>query len=467
MPNRPSRNAAKPDVAIIGAGVIGLGIAWRLATQGASVAVFDRGAAGSGASHAAAGMLAACSEAEPGEEALIALGRESQARWPAFAAELGKASGIDVELRREGTLPLALTADDQARLNHQLAFQQKLGLPLSWISAAETRRREPHLAGKLAGAVWSPEDTQVDNRKLAAALRIAAERAGAVIHEHQAVTEIASKGGEVSGVVLADGTKVAADVVVLAAGAWSRAIAGLAPELRPPVRPIKGQMLALRMDPAAPLVSHVVWAPGAYLVPRVDGRLLVGATVEEKGFDATLTAGGLLTLLEAAWRAIPAVEELPIEETWVGHRPGSRDDAPILGPAPLGGLIYATGHYRNGVLDAGDRRCGRPNGARRRGRSGVSPVRDRTVHLDTGRRRRIAGGCHDTDRRCRDHPGERPGRAAGGRHPCGVAGGEGGRHRPARHRGRAQRRGGSARRLAADEAAAGRQCRDRARAEGG
>jgi glycine oxidase len=154
----------------------------------------------------------------------------------------------------------------------------------------------------------------------------------------------------VSGVVRADGTKVAADVVVLAAGAWSRAIAGLAPELRPPVRPIKGQMLALRMDPAAPLVNHVVWAPGAYLVPRLDGRLLVGATVEEKGFDGSLTAGGLLTLLEAAWRAIPAVEELPIEETWVGHRPGSRDDAPILGPAPLGGLVYATGHYRNGIL---------------------------------------------------------------------------------------------------------------------
>jgi glycine oxidase len=116
------------------------------------------------------------------------------------------------------------------------------------------------------------------------------------------------------------------------------------------VRPIKGQMLALRMNPATPLLNHVVWAPGAYLVPRRDGRLLVGATVEEKGYDASLTAGGILTLLEAAWRAVPAVEELPIEEMWVGHRPGSRDDAPILGPAPLGGLIYATGHHRNGIL---------------------------------------------------------------------------------------------------------------------
>jgi glycine oxidase len=350
VPNRPARNVSKPNVAIIGAGVIGLGIAWRLAMRGVPVAVFDKGACGAGASHAAAGMLAACAEAEPGEEALVTLGRASQARWPAFAAELKQASGVDVGLRPEGTLVIALTSDDQARLSHQLVFQQKLGLPLQWITAAETRRREPHLAGKLAGAVFSPEDTQVDNRKLAAALRIAAEAAGAGISEHQAVKTISNDAGRVDGIVLADGRKVAADVVVLAAGAWSRSIEGLAPELRPPVRPIKGQMLALRMDPTAPLLTHVVWAPGAYLVPRLDGRLLVGATVEEKGYDTSLTAGGILTLLEAAWRVVPAVEELPIDEMWVGHRPGSRDDAPILGTGLIDGLIYATGHHRNGIL---------------------------------------------------------------------------------------------------------------------
>jgi glycine oxidase len=350
VPNRPARNVNKPNVAIIGAGVIGLGIAWRLALRGVPVAVFDKGASGAGASHAAAGMLAACAEAEPGEEALVTLGRASQARWPAFAAELKQASGVDVGLRSEGTLVVALTSDDQARLGHQLVFQQKLGLPLQWITAAETRRREPHLAGKLAGAVFSPEDTQVDNRKLAAALRIAAEAAGASISEHQAVKTISNDAGRVDGIVLADGRKVAADVVVLAAGAWSRSIDGLAPELRPPVRPIKGQMLALRMDPTAPLLTNVVWAPGAYLVPRLDGRLLVGATVEEKGYDTSLTAGGILTLLEAAWRVVPAVEELPIDEMWVGHRPGSRDDAPILGTGLIDGLIYATGHHRNGIL---------------------------------------------------------------------------------------------------------------------
>ena len=346
----PARSGPSPKVAIIGAGVIGLGIAWRLAAKGARVDVFDRGTAGSGASHAAAGMLAACCEAEPGEDALVALGRESQARWPAFAAELLKTSGIDVELRTEGTLVVALTADDQARLHHHLAHQKKLGLPLEWISAAETRRREPHLAGKLAGAVWSPEDHQVDNRKLAAGLRIAAEAAGATVHERTPVKEISFAGGRADGVVLGDGTKVPADVVVLAAGAWSRTIGGLTPELRPPVRPIKGQMLSLKMDAAAPLMTHVIWSPGVYMVPRNDGRLIVGATVEEKAFDMSLTAGGLLTLLEAAWRTIPAIEELPIDEMWVGHRPGSRDDAPIVGPGPAQGLIYATGHHRNGIL---------------------------------------------------------------------------------------------------------------------
>jgi len=339
----------RPSVAIIGAGVVGLGIAWRLAGR-ATVTVFDRGKAGSGASHAAAGMLAACCEAEPGEEALIALGRESQARWPAFAEELLRVSGIDVELRREGILHLALTADDQAEIAQRLEFQRQLYLPLEWLSAAATRAREPHLAGKIAGALFSPEDHQVDNRKLVQALRVAAEAAGATICEHRPVKEIVVQGGRAKGVLLQDETMAAADIVVLAAGAWSRGIAGLPPDRRPPVRPLKGQVLTLRMDAAAPLISHVVWAPGAYMVPRHDGRLIVGATVEEKGFDETMTAGGVLTLLEAAWRAVPAVEELPIEEMCVGHRPGSRDDAPILGRGPLDGLFYATGHHRNGIL---------------------------------------------------------------------------------------------------------------------
>jgi glycine oxidase len=342
--------AALPKVVIIGAGIVGLGAAWRLAQSGASVTVFDKGAAGSGASHAAAGMLGGCAEAEPGEEMLTRLGRASQALWPAFADELKTVSSIDVELRREGTLSVAITADERAKLQHHLSHQKTLDLPVAWFSAAEARAREPHLATSLQGAVSCPEDHQVDNRKLAQALLIAARVAGADVREHVAVESIATSDARATGVTLAGGDMFEADAVVLAAGAHSRGIAGLPAEARVPVRPIKGQMLALRMDPAAPLVRHVIRGAGVYLVPRLDGRLIVGATVEEKGFDSELTAGGILALLESAWRLMPGIEELPMGEAWVGHRPGSRDDAPILGGGPLPGLFYATGHHRNGVL---------------------------------------------------------------------------------------------------------------------
>lgn len=334
-------------VAIIGAGVIGLSIAWRLAQRGGRVTVFERDAVGQGASHAAAGMLAACAEVEPGEERLFALNRASQALWPDFAAELEHASGQSVDLRREGTLVVALTADDRARLSHHLSFQKSLGLALDWLNPAEVRRREPHLNPTLAGALFSPQDHQVDNRKVVAALRIAAGRAGVALHEQAPVARLVVEGGRATGVMV-EGEIHHADIVVLAAGAWSRAIEGLTP--RPPVRPVKGQMLALRMDAQAPLLRHVLWAPGVYLVPRHDGRLLVGATVEEKGFDPQLTAGAQLALLQAAWRVLPGIEELAIAESWAGFRPGSRDDAPILGAGPLEGLVYATGHHRNGIL---------------------------------------------------------------------------------------------------------------------
>jgi glycine oxidase len=333
---------------VIGGGCIGLSVAWRLAQRGARVTVFDKDAAGSGATYAAAGMLAACCEAEPGEQPLVALNRASQLLWPAFAAELEQASGLSIGLRTEGTMVLAVTADDQARLKHLLNFQNSLGLPLEWMSPAQARRHEPHLAAGIAGAVWSPEDHQVDNRALASALRAACLASGVTLREHAAVDHVVSEHGRITGVSVGSEV-IPADVVVLAAGAWSRGIGGLPADARPPVRPVKGQMLSLRMGPKAPLLRHVIWAPGAYLVPRHDGHLLIGATVEEKGFDTTLTAGGQLALLEAAWRAVPAIEELPIDEMWVGFRPGSRDDAPIIGQAAPG-LIYATGHYRNGIL---------------------------------------------------------------------------------------------------------------------
>jgi glycine oxidase len=344
------RITGKPVVVVVGAGVVGLGLGWRLAQRGADVTLFDRATAGSGASSAAAGMLATCAEAEPGEEALVRLGRLSQSLWPDFAVELEQASGMAIDLRREGTLVIALTADDHARISHRLAFQKSLGLPVEWMSAAEVRRREPHLAPGLAGALFSPEDHQVDNRKLIVALHRAAVGAGARVHEGRGVRQIIVDQDRAVGVELDDGSRAGADVVVLAAGAWSRGIAGLPAAMRPPVRPVKGQSLALLMAAASPLLTHVVWGPNVYLVPRRDGRLILGATVEEKGFDATLTAGGVLALIEAAWRLVPAIEDLPLLETWVGHRPGSRDDAPILGRGPLEGLVYATGHHRNGIL---------------------------------------------------------------------------------------------------------------------
>jgi glycine oxidase len=313
------------------------------------VAAFDRGEAGRGASWAAAGMLAACAEVEPGEERLFALNRESQRMWPAFAAELEGATGVDLGYRDEGTLIAALTRDELEQLRFTCELQRRFGLAPVWLSAAETRAREPHLRPGVAGGLLCPEDHQVDNRCLAAALRAAFVAAGGELHEGVEVAAVDASGGRVTGLRIGD-ERQAADVVVVAAGPWSRTIPGLPDEARPPVRPIKGQMLALQMDRAAPLVSHVLWAPKIYLVPRNDGRLIVGATVEERGFDAQLTAGGVLALLEAAWRAVPAIEELPIVEMWAGFRPGSRDDAPLLGPGPVDGLVYATGHHRNGIL---------------------------------------------------------------------------------------------------------------------
>lgn len=342
--------AQGPSIAIAGAGVCGLAIAWRLARAGCSVTVYDKGEAGRGATWAAAGMLAAGVEAEPGEEGLWRLNRASQGLWPAFRAELEAASGMTLGYREEGTLVVALTRDDLEQLRFSHDFQSRLGVRLDWLTAAQARRREPQLRPGVAGALYSPDDHQVDNRKLALALKEAAVRAGVALHEGQAVEALDCEGGRVRGLLVA-GERVAADAVVLATGAHAREMAGLPEGLRPPVRPLKGQMLSLRMDPRFPLIEHVVWAPKLYLVPRGDGRLLIGATVEEKGFDAQLTAGGVLSLLEGAWRAFPAIEELEIEEFWVGHRPTSRDDAPILGPVEgLAGLYLATGHHRNGIL---------------------------------------------------------------------------------------------------------------------
>jgi glycine oxidase len=340
----------RPTVAIIGAGIIGLSIGFRLAEAGCHVDVFDRAEAGRGATFAAAGMLAAGVEAEPGEQILLPLCLASQAMWPAFARDIEIASGESVDLRREGTLVVALNRDDVESLRHKYDFQKNLGITLEWLSGAVVREREQHLHPRTAGAVYSANDGQVDNRKVASALKSSFLRAGGRLHEHTPVTSIDIVAGRIRGVVIAEQLHTA-DIVILAAGAWSRLVSGLPASAMPPVRPVKGQMLAVRMNRDEPLTNHVIWAPKSYLVPRLDGRLIIGATTEEKGFDANLTAGGVMALLEAAWRALPGIEELPIDEMWTGFRPGSRDDAPILGPvSDVAGLVLATGHHRNGIM---------------------------------------------------------------------------------------------------------------------
>jgi glycine oxidase len=349
-PHREARHPrALPRVAVVGAGVSGLGIAWRLAAAGCPVTVFDRGEAGKAASWAAAGMLAAGLEAEPGEDRLLALNLEAQRLWPALRDELEAASGVGIGYRDDGTLAVALTRDDALRLRFAFEFQRALGIELDWLSGGEARRLEPHLRPGLAAAVTSPDDHQVDNRRLVLALKGALLAAGGALREHVPVRALDVEAERVRGVVIAD-ERCAADVVVLAAGAWSAGLEGLPVAARPPVRPVKGQMLALKMDPERPLLRHVLWSPKGYLVPKADGRLIVGGTVEERGFDPDLTAGGVLAMLETAWRALPAIEELSIAELWTGFRPTSRDDAPILGPTPVDGLFVATGHHRNGIL---------------------------------------------------------------------------------------------------------------------
>lgn len=340
---------ARPRVIVVGAGIIGLSIAWRLAQAGCPVGVFDRGEAGRSASWAAGGMLAAGIEIEPGEEGLWPLTRLSQQLWPDFARDLTAASGLDVGYRDEGTLGVALGRDDVEQLRFHFDLQCRLGVRLEWLTGTEVKRREPFVSPNAVAGVFSPDDHQVDNRAVVLALRKALLKSGAILHENDAVEAVDVDGGRVTG-VMAGGRRHLADMVVVAAGAWSRDLPGLPDAVRPPVRPIRGQLLYLRMDANAPLVRHVVWPPKTYVIPRRDGRLLIGATTEERGFESAMTAGGVFGLLEGAWRSFPGIEDLVLEELVVGFRPGSRDDAPILGPTAIDGLVMATGHHRNGIL---------------------------------------------------------------------------------------------------------------------
>ncbi len=335
------------DTVVVGGGVIGLGIAWRAALAGLRVTVVD--APGRGASWAAAGMLAPVTEVHYGEQALLRLNLAAAARWPSFVAELEERTGASVGYRRCGTLIVARDSDDLAAIEDLYRFQRSLGLSVQRLRARECRRFEPGLAPGIRGGVLAPGDHQVDNRALVAALLIACDRAG-VQRRAGRVVAVRVERDQVRGIVLAGGETLDAGTVVLAAGCWSGTLGGLPPGVLPPVRPVKGQLLHLRGATDELLCQRNVRGLEVYVVPRGDGRVVVGATVEEQGFDTTVTAGAVHDLLRAAFELLPEVTELELIETVAGLRPGSPDNAPLLGPSQLEGLVIAAGHYRNGIL---------------------------------------------------------------------------------------------------------------------
>jgi glycine oxidase len=309
---------------VVGAGVIGLACAWRCAQRGLRVLVLEREAEpGAGASGVAAGMLAPVTEAEPGEQALLELNLAGAEMWPAFAAELAERSGLDTGYRASGALVAAADRDDAEELRRLHAFQQLLGLDARWLGGRECRRLEPRLSPRVSGGILAAQDHQVEPRAVVRALLAAVRAAGGEVRTGVEVSEL----GELD-----------CERVVLAAGCWSGTF-GL------PVRPVKGQILRLRGGPVA---ERLVRTPRCYVVSRPDGEVVVGATVEERGFDTSVTADGVFRLLEAAREVLPDVAELEFVEAAARLRPATPDNAPIIGEHD--GVVWATGHHRNGVL---------------------------------------------------------------------------------------------------------------------
>jgi len=335
------------EVAVAGGGLIGLSVAWRAAQRGLSVTVVDD-APGSGASRAAAGMLAPVSEAGYGEEALLRLCLASLERYPAFLDELAAATGVRVPLRTAGTLVVGFDDDDMRVLADLQRFHVELGLEVHRLLGREVRRREPSLSPRVLGALHVAGDLSVDPRELHPVLLAAAEGAGVRLVRSR-VTGLLTEDGRACGLALEDGGELRATTVLLALGARSGSLPGTPPV---PVRPVKGQILRLRG--AGGLLEGTVRAlvrgRSVYLVPSGDDGLVVGATVEERGFDPTVTAGGVHDLLHDAIELVPGVTELELAETLTRWRPGTPDNAPVLGASGMPGLVLATGHHRNGVL---------------------------------------------------------------------------------------------------------------------
>jgi glycine oxidase len=334
------------DVIVIGGGVIGCSVAWRAAEHGLRVLLLERDRIGHGSTHAAAGMLAPVAEADFGSagRALLELGMASLALWPGFAQDLAQASGTPSRLRSDGTLILARDRDAAEALERELAYRLELGLEVSRIAPSRARELEPALAPTVRLALEIPSESTVDPRWVCEALALSARGAGAQLREQCSVVGFTRSGGRVSGVVLDDGERLEAEHVVLAGGAWSGQIAAI------PVRPVKGQIMRLR-DPAGPgLITRTLRFEHGYLVARGDGGYVLGASVEERGFDVRVTAGPMFELLRDASELVPGLLELEIEELSAGLRPGSPDNLPLIGLGHEDGLIMACGHHRNGIL---------------------------------------------------------------------------------------------------------------------
>jgi glycine oxidase len=338
-------------VIVVGAGLIGLGVAWRAAEHGLSVTVVDP-TPGNGACRAAAGMLAPASELGYGEEALLELNLASARLYPDWIAHLQERTGLDVGYRDHGTVAIAWDSADLQALRDLRDFQQTLGLDPQMLSSRELRQLEPNCAPGLPGGMLIAGDHQVDPVRLHAALLTAASAVGVRLVRQRAVRAVVHE-DRITAVALDTGDRIGAAAVVLAGGAWIRELDGLPPEVLPPVRPVKGQTLQLRADTDG-LIRHVVRGSvrgsPVYLVPRADGRVVIGASSEDVDFDLRARAGAVYELLRDAQTLVPEVSELELEQVTTGLRPGTPDNAPILGDTELAGLIVAGGHYRNGVL---------------------------------------------------------------------------------------------------------------------
>ncbi len=353
-------------IVIIGAGLIGLAIAFELATRGASVRVLDARAPGKAASWAGAGMLA------PYTEALVSRSFEelcvrSLALYPRFVEGVRAAGGVDARLRLNGVLEAAYDDAQERRLRAHAEALAARGVAARFLERDETRFMEPALGPGVRGAAYSAAEGSVDNRRLGRALQAACSALGVRIDAPGGDVALEADARRVLGVQTRAGF-AAAQTVINAAGAWAGIVDGVPAHVRVPVTPVKGQMLALAMPRG--LVRRVTWVPGAYLVPRDDGRLLIGATVENAGFDVRVTAAGTRALLDAALAALPVLGDLAVAETWAGLRPGTPDGLPYIGATALTGYVVATGHYRNGILLApatargvADLVEGRPDGA--------------------------------------------------------------------------------------------------------